>query len=104
MRSPACSMSKPILSDVWLATTSTSLFFQDFTSMRPLATLWITTTGRVLTAKCLSTCWLAAACAGVNPEQKKATAPSTDSMRSEEHTSELQSPMYLVCRLLLEKK
>src|SRR5437763_9452462 len=24
--------------------------------------------------------------------------------RSEEHTSELQSPMYLVCRLVLEKK
>src|SRR5437879_10286277 len=24
--------------------------------------------------------------------------------RSEEHTSELQSPMYLVCRVLLEKK
>src|SRR5436189_6347112 len=27
-----------------------------------------------------------------------------DPDRSEEHTSELQSPMYLVCRLLLEKK
>ena len=27
-----------------------------------------------------------------------------DRSRSEEHTSELQSPMYLVCRLLLEKK
>src|ERR1017187_10199124 len=27
-----------------------------------------------------------------------------DTYRSEEHTSELQSPMYLVCRLLLEKK
>src|SRR5437879_11572005 len=27
-----------------------------------------------------------------------------DGKRSEEHTSELQSPMYLVCRLLLEKK
>src|SRR5437879_3563296 len=27
-----------------------------------------------------------------------------DPVRSEEHTSELQSPMYLVCRLLLEKK
>src|SRR5437762_6902489 len=26
------------------------------------------------------------------------------SFRSEEHTSELQSPMYLVCRLLLENK
>src|SRR5437879_7071949 len=25
-------------------------------------------------------------------------------VRSEEHTSELQSPMYLVCRLVLEKK
>src|SRR5436189_4080164 len=29
---------------------------------------------------------------------------SIDNKRSEEHTSELQSPMYLVCRLLLEKK
>src|SRR5437879_1460237 len=28
----------------------------------------------------------------------------TGAIRSEEHTSELQSPMYLVCRLLLEKK
>src|SRR5258708_31502589 len=27
-----------------------------------------------------------------------------DSTRSEEHTSELQSPDHLVCRLLLEKK
>src|SRR5437762_10412665 len=29
---------------------------------------------------------------------------SRNALRSEEHTSELQSPMYLVCRLLLEKK
>src|SRR5437763_7437476 len=28
----------------------------------------------------------------------------TPTIRLEEHTSELQSPMYLVCRLLLEKK
>src|SRR5713226_490093 len=28
----------------------------------------------------------------------------TKKMRSEEHTSELQSPVHLVCRLLLEKK
>src|SRR5690348_17797583 len=27
-----------------------------------------------------------------------------DNLRSEEHTSELQSPVHLVCRLLLEKK
>src|SRR3989442_7300647 len=30
--------------------------------------------------------------------------PATSSMRSEEHTSELQSRPHLVCRLLLEKK
>src|SRR3712207_8267701 len=37
----------------------------------------------------------------------RATIPSgepTAPMRSEEHTSELQSRQYLVCRLLLEKK
>src|SRR2546426_2476265 len=31
-------------------------------------------------------------------------APQMDVSRSEEHTSELQSPCNLVCRLLLEKK
>src|SRR5947209_15913051 len=30
--------------------------------------------------------------------------PGLDEVRSEEHTSELQSRQYLVCRLLLEKK
>src|SRR5437764_3968767 len=33
-----------------------------------------------------------------------AAPPRSRISRSEEHTSELQSPMYLVCRLLLEKK
>src|SRR5688500_19957315 len=32
------------------------------------------------------------------------TTASTEALRSEEHTSELQSPCNLVCRLLLEKK
>src|SRR3712207_7448805 len=32
------------------------------------------------------------------------SAPRTEHLRSEEHTSELQSRQYLVCRLLLEKK
>src|SRR5437762_5902808 len=30
-------------------------------------------------------------------------ALESQDLRSEEHTSELQSPMYLVCRLLLDK-
>src|SRR5438876_6522834 len=32
------------------------------------------------------------------------SAYSLEQIRSEEHTSELQSPVHLVCRLLLEKK
>src|SRR5258708_30237594 len=37
--------------------------------------------------------------------QRRATMPEASSpSRSEEHTSELQSPDHLVCRLLLEKK
>src|SRR5436189_4108753 len=38
-----------------------------------------------------------------DPGRDRADGPA-DRRRSEEHTSELQSPMYLVCRLLLEKK
>src|SRR5690348_17892810 len=35
---------------------------------------------------------------------KKQMQGNSHSIRSEEHTSELQSPVHLVCRLLLEKK
>src|SRR5437879_8821460 len=46
----------------------------------------------------------------LNPSKSKLTdrmkvevaGPNKYALRSEEHTSELQSPMYLVCRLLLE--
>src|SRR6266446_8416706 len=41
------------------------------------------------------------------PVPRRLHAPprsGSSSMRSEEHTSELQSPCNLVCRLLLEKK
>src|SRR5437879_8529496 len=41
--------------------------------------------------------------AAVEVQDNVARFDSVDG-RSEEHTSELQSPMYLVCRLLLEKK
>src|SRR5437762_8003101 len=39
-----------------------------------------------------------------SPAATSARKPRCKAKRSEEHTSELQSPMYLVCRLLLEKK
>src|SRR5258708_20463078 len=50
---------------------------------------------------------LAASVAGINVALK-APSPTQQQLlaqaRSEEHTSELQSPDHLVCRLLLEKK
>src|SRR5947209_17396945 len=39
-------------------------------------------------------------CAEIHCDQRRSVTPG----RSEEHTSELQSRQYLVCRLLLEKK
>src|SRR3989441_5255447 len=42
--------------------------------------------------------------AGAEKEQPICWLNSSMSSRSEEHTSELQSLAYLVCRLLLEKK
>src|SRR3712207_8458273 len=41
---------------------------------------------------------------GLTSTAQKKPIPLTSLTRSEEHTSELQSRQYLVCRLLLEKK
>src|SRR5438094_5134617 len=38
------------------------------------------------------------------PGRPRSSAPGSRCRRSEEHTSELQSPYDIVCRLLLEKK
>src|SRR5437762_10313767 len=40
----------------------------------------------------------------LSPKARPGRREAPHFRRSEEHTSELQSPMYLVCRLLLEKK
>src|SRR5947209_19543708 len=42
--------------------------------------------------------------AGPGFDQRHADIQGAEDRRSEEHTSELQSRQYLVCRLLLEKK
>src|SRR3712207_7068930 len=41
---------------------------------------------------------------GAAADRHRGQGAGTDEQRSEEHTSELQSRQYLVCRLLLEKK
>src|SRR5256885_5749896 len=43
-------------------------------------------------------------CAGARPQRRAPAFHGEELERSEEHTSELQSPCNLVCRLLLEKK
>src|SRR5258708_9613137 len=40
----------------------------------------------------------------LSPEERDLAEQRAQLLRSEEHTSELQSPDHLVCRLLLEKK
>src|SRR4051794_41498967 len=47
-------------------------------------------------------CW--SACAPTGGSTASRTICRSARRRSEEHTSELQSPVHLVCRLLLEKK
>src|SRR3712207_7429277 len=47
---------------------------------------------------------ITAATLAVRPGDGTLTGPGATDGRSEEHTSELQSRQYLVCRLLLEKK
>src|SRR5947208_4516431 len=49
--------------------------------------------------------WASASRTPCRPESSvSATTGASLTFRSEEHTSELQSPDHLVCRLLLEKK
>src|SRR2546429_5394746 len=57
-----------------------------------------------ISAGCLSPTRSCTGCHRTSPSSWPATATSTPRWRSEEHTSELQSRLHLVCRLLLEKK
>src|SRR3712207_8873889 len=65
--------------------------FRDSSSTLPLSTFWVLISTRKAWYSLL---FLASCCC----------ERSRSMWRSEEHTSELQSRQYLVCRLLLEKK
>src|SRR5438445_2418514 len=53
---------------------------------------------------CRSAAWVRRRRSSPRCATRSAEAPRARGTRSEEHTSELQSRQYLVCRLLLEKK
>src|SRR3712207_8239693 len=58
--------------------------------------------GITITSAATTTFWKAED--GKGPEHRINIIDTPGHVRSEEHTSELQSRQYLVCRLLLEKK
>src|SRR3712207_7998094 len=74
----------------------TTLFRSMFSSSLRKALL--RSSGFRVSAAQVSGCRRTASCRGA------ARPPPSSRLRSEEHTSELQSRQYLVCRLLLEKK
>src|SRR6266850_3335848 len=67
----------------------------------------IRTSGRRVSARAIAILWRwppENSCGYLANESAARPTLSSSSRRSEEHTSELQSPCNLVCRLLLEKK
>src|SRR2546426_8506402 len=77
----------------------------------PYTTLFRSSIALTLSSRslaCSFLCWISASsnrllASTKRPLQARSSSLS-DLVRSEEHTSELQSPCNLVCRLLLEKK
>src|SRR2546422_6485289 len=61
-------------------------------------------TGSAMKAATVSAPARSIACSSAAPLQAGQVGSSPRQPRSEEHTSELQSRLHLVCRLLLEKK
>src|SRR5437764_15310763 len=87
------------------------IFLYVLSSLIPLLCFFFfkdTTTAEIYTlslhdALPISSCMAARSSSG-RIRSATSSGPTAATSRSEEHTSELQSPMYLVCRLLLEKK
>src|SRR5947208_6312648 len=72
----------------------------------PYTTLFRSLPGRALrkSERPNPNCWTARKALATLSRNKNLVLASFVGSRSEEHTSELQSPDHLVCRLLLEKK
>src|SRR6476660_10253830 len=86
--------------DTYLCNLSFSFFFFLMIRRPPRSTLFLYTT--LFRSPARATATRGRTRARCRPKsRRRARAPGR---RSEEHTSELQSPDHLVCRLLLEKK
>src|SRR6266436_8671306 len=78
-----------------------SFFFFLMIRRPPRSTLFPYTT---LFRSDITRCRLSRECVGASRRRSWTGTDSACNIRSEEHTSELQSRLHLVCRLLLEKK
>src|SRR2546426_7727472 len=83
------------------ATANSSFFFFLMIRRPPRSTLFPYTT-LFRSPRCIS--WYMSACVSSCVSSSVTSSSCAGGSRSEEHTSELQSPCNLVCRLLLEKK
>src|SRR5437763_16945778 len=90
------SVSSLLLFFSFTATATTGIYTLSLHDALPIsASWWVSPPTRWRRRASARECW---------PTRWWRTSRPGGGRRSEEHTSELQSPMYLVCRLLLEKK
>src|SRR5437879_13785492 len=90
------SVTSRVVSSLWLFVSLAFSLFSFFNYMAPTEIYTLSLHDALPIWRCAASMY----CGNVSQSQ---VMPAF-STRSEEHTSELQSPMYLVCRLLLEKK
>src|SRR5687768_18413675 len=75
-----------------------------YTTLFRSAIIYEMLTGRAAFARATGAETIAAILKDDPPAEASFAPPALERVRSEEHTSELQSRLHLVCRLLLEKK
>src|SRR5258708_26537060 len=97
MRSICCRITS-LFSLEWPSPLLSSFFFFNDTATTEIYTLSLHDALPISLCRVYRCPWSSASCVG------PCCCPAGSEGRSEEHTSELQSPDHLVCRLLLEKK
>src|SRR2546422_7179735 len=86
-------------------TATTEIYTLSLHDALPISRAWRAAfRGRPVMASACARFVIAAAASRARPSSSAIRAASALASRSEEHTSELQSRLHLVCRLLLEKK
>src|SRR3989449_6367311 len=81
-----------------------SFFFFNDTATTEIYTLSLHDALPISRSQATCTCGVETSRRSTTRSRPRMDVPRPENSRSEEHTSELQSPLHLVCRLLLGKK